>query len=245
MSAGEGQRRVAFQRRVAAYLVGGGQTPGATQRCLNPGFSERIGNSRRTRLFFYEDLKGEPLESRHAVITPYLFDGGALANPHLTIREEREPINGMRKLIIGTQPLEDGQLTFSSDAKAAFIGREPDSAAYFRPFPGCPSRIRGQAATGSGTKARQWETERTLFSSARATHVAAGEGQQRVVLQRRVAAYLVVGGQTPGATQRCLNPGFSERIENSRRTRSQVYVAACCPANDTPNHSTYLRSVVA
>ena len=25
-----------------------GQTPGATQRCLNLGFSERIGNSRRT-----------------------------------------------------------------------------------------------------------------------------------------------------------------------------------------------------
>ena len=48
VSAGEGQRRVAFQRRVAAYLVGGGQTPGATQRCLKPGCSERIGNSRRT-----------------------------------------------------------------------------------------------------------------------------------------------------------------------------------------------------
>ena len=72
--------------------------------------------------------------------------------------------------------------------------------------------------TGSWTKARQWETERTLFSSARATHVAAGEGQQRVVLQRRVAAYLVVGGQTPGATQRCLKPGCSESIGNSRRT---------------------------
>src|SRR5712692_8438341 len=26
-----------------------GQTSGATQRCLNPGFSERIGKSRRTR----------------------------------------------------------------------------------------------------------------------------------------------------------------------------------------------------
>ena len=34
---------------------------------------------------------------------------------------------------------------------------------------GCPSRIRCQAATGSWTKSRQWETERTLFSSARAT----------------------------------------------------------------------------
>ena len=27
-----------------------GQTSGATQRCLNPGFSEKIGNSRRTGL---------------------------------------------------------------------------------------------------------------------------------------------------------------------------------------------------
>ena len=33
----------------------------------------------------------------------------------------------------------------------------------------CPSRIRRQAATGSWTRSRQWETQRTLFSSARAT----------------------------------------------------------------------------
>ena len=33
----------------------------------------------------------------------------------------------------------------------------------------CPSRIRCQTATGSWTKSRQWETQRTLFSSARAT----------------------------------------------------------------------------
>ena len=32
----------------------------------------------------------------------------------------------------------------------------------------CPSRIRSQAATGSWTS-RQWETQGTLFSSARAT----------------------------------------------------------------------------
>ena len=38
------------------------------------------------------------------------------------------------------------------------------------PFLGtCPSRIRCQAATGSWTKSRQWETQRTLFSSARVT----------------------------------------------------------------------------
>ena len=39
---------VALQRRVAAYLVVVGPDARPTQRCLNPGFSERIGNSRRT-----------------------------------------------------------------------------------------------------------------------------------------------------------------------------------------------------
>ena len=96
------------------------------------------------RLFTYEDLNGEPLESRHAVITPYLFDGGALANPHLVVREESQPINGMEKLITGTQPLEDGHLTFSADERAAFIEREPEAASYFRLFPGAREFIRGR-----------------------------------------------------------------------------------------------------
>ena len=40
------------------------------------------------RLFTYEDINGEPLEGIHAVITPYLFDGASLANPHLVVGEE-------------------------------------------------------------------------------------------------------------------------------------------------------------
>ena len=35
-------------RALDADRVGGARRPGATQRCLNPGCSERIGNSRRT-----------------------------------------------------------------------------------------------------------------------------------------------------------------------------------------------------
>ena len=98
---------------------------------------------RDRRLFSYEDLSGEPLEGNHAVITPYLFDGGALGDPHLVVREESKPINGMGRLITGTQPLEDGHLTFSADAKATFLEREPDAAPYFRPFPGAREFIRG------------------------------------------------------------------------------------------------------
>ena len=40
------------------------------------------------RLFSYPDINGEPEETLHATLSPYLFDAGGLADPHLTVREE-------------------------------------------------------------------------------------------------------------------------------------------------------------
>ena len=108
------------------------------------GINRRKNERTDKRLFSYPDINGQPEESRHAALSPYLFDAGGLANPHLTVREESGPINGMGKLITGTQPLEDGNLTFSTDSKAAFIESEPDAAPYFRPFPGSREFIRGE-----------------------------------------------------------------------------------------------------
>ena len=93
-------------------------------------------------LFSYPDINGEPEETLHAALSPYLFGAGGLANPHLTVCEESRPINGMRKLITGTQPLEDGNLTFTTDLKSAFLECEPAAAPYFRPFPGAREFIR-------------------------------------------------------------------------------------------------------
>ena len=59
------------------------------------------------------------------------------------MREESAPINGMSRLITGTQPLEDGNLTFSNKEKAAFLEDEPGAGPYFRPFPGAREFIRG------------------------------------------------------------------------------------------------------
>ena len=98
----------------------------------------------RKRLFSYPDINGDPVETRHAVLSPYLFDGGGLADPHLTVREESFPINGMKKLITGTQPLEKGNLTFSNAAKSSFLAREPKAEPYFRPFPGAREFIQGR-----------------------------------------------------------------------------------------------------
>ena len=98
---------------------------------------------RDRRLFAYEDLNGEPLESRHAVITPYLFDGGALANPHLVVREEGRPINGLMQLVTGSQPIDDGLYIFDAEERLAFLDTEPDAAPFLRPFVGAREYLQG------------------------------------------------------------------------------------------------------
>ena len=62
------------------------------------------------RLFSYPDINDEPEESRHAALSPYLFDAGGLSNAHLTVRGESKPINGMRKLhcVMVRKPIDGG-----------------------------------------------------------------------------------------------------------------------------------------
>ena len=98
---------------------------------------------RDRRLFAYEDLNGEPLESRHAVITPYLFDGGALANPHLVVREESRPINAMPRLKTGVQMIDNGILTFTHEEYRDFLADEPRSLTFFRKYIGGDEYING------------------------------------------------------------------------------------------------------
>ena len=95
------------------------------------------------RLFAYDDRKGEPLESRHAVITPYLFDGGALADPHLVVRKESRPINGMPRLKTGVQMIDNGILTFTNNEHDDFVASEPGSQEFFRKYIGGDEYING------------------------------------------------------------------------------------------------------
>ena len=88
------------------------------------------------RLFSYPDINGESEETRHTALSPYLFSAGRLANPQLTVREESRPINGMRKLITGSKPIDKGHYIFKSEERAEFLAAEPDAAPYLRPFVG-------------------------------------------------------------------------------------------------------------
>ena len=95
------------------------------------------------RLFAYEDINGEPLEGIHAVITPYLFDGASLANPHLVVHEEGSPVNGLRQLITGSKPIDDGHYIFKAEERSVFLEVEPEAATLLRPFVGAREYLQG------------------------------------------------------------------------------------------------------
>ena len=97
----------------------------------------------RKRLFSYDSKVDEPLESSHAAISPYLFDGSGLANPHMVVREEARPINGFGRLITGSKPIDNGNYIFNMEQRSAFLDVEPKAQEYLQPFVGAREYLQG------------------------------------------------------------------------------------------------------
>ena len=107
------------------------------------GLDRRDAARPEKRLFSYPDINGDSEESRHALLSPYLFDAGRLANAHLSVREESRPINGMARLIIGSKPIDNGHYIFDAEKRAEFLESEPNAAPFFRPYVGAREYLRG------------------------------------------------------------------------------------------------------
>ena len=161
---------------------------------------------RNRRLFAYEDVNGEPLEGRHTVITPYLFDGEALANPHVVVREESRPINGMPRLKTGVQMIDNGILTFTHSEHDDFVAGEPGAQEFFRQYIGGDEYINGfhrwilYLADASPSDLRHLprvreriqEVRKYRASSRRASTVAMAEYPTRVGVDDRLSAPFLV-----------------------------------------------------
>ena len=107
------------------------------------GLDRREEARAEKRLFSYPDINGEPEESLHAALSPYLFDAGGLSDPHLVVREESAPTNGMCRLLTGSQPIDGGHYIFDAIERSAFLDAEPDAAPWLRPFIGAREYLQG------------------------------------------------------------------------------------------------------
>ena len=108
------------------------------------GLDQREGARADRRLFSYQDINGEPEETRHAVLSPYLFDAASLSDPHLVVAEESAPINGMARLIIGSKPIDDGNYIFDAKQREELMVAEPEAPPYLRPFVGAREYLQGK-----------------------------------------------------------------------------------------------------
>ena len=107
------------------------------------GLTRRHDEPAEKRLFSYPDIKGEPEESRHAALSPYLFDASRLADRHLVVREVSKPLSEAPKVVIGSKPIDGGYFIMTGAERGAFIAAEPGAAPYIRPYVGSEEYING------------------------------------------------------------------------------------------------------
>lgn len=109
------------------------------------GLTRREQEQPEKRLFSYSDIGGDPTESRHSALSPYLFDAGSIINRHLVVEERSRPFSNAPQLVIGSKPIDDSQYVFSDEERAEFLIQEPEAKKYFRPFVGSVEFINGRA----------------------------------------------------------------------------------------------------
>ncbi|API58803.1 SAM-dependent methyltransferase [Tardibacter chloracetimidivorans] len=107
------------------------------------GLAHRDHEPAEKRLFSYPDIKGDPVESRHAALTAYLFDARGVANRHLVVVESTRPLSTRPVISFGNMPNDDGNLILSPSERADLLDAYPQMAPYVRPLYGAKDFIDG------------------------------------------------------------------------------------------------------
>ena len=125
---------IAFAHRTFAWIS---DARGSAQvHCVIVGLVKRSDEPKEKRLFSYSEIDGDPIESLHSALSPYLFDASHLRDRHLVIREESKSLSGAPAMVIGSKPIDGGYLIFNDEEKAEFLSREPGARRFMRPFIG-------------------------------------------------------------------------------------------------------------
>ena len=88
------------------------------------------------RLFSYENIKGDPIESHHTGLTAYLIDASNLKNRHLVVQDTKKSTMGSPPMMRGNQPTDGGNYIFDTEEKAKFLALEANAEKLLRPFVG-------------------------------------------------------------------------------------------------------------
>lgn len=107
------------------------------------GLTKRENEPKEKRLFSYDDIKGDPVESHHVSLSPYLFDASMLTNRHIVVESLFSSICNAPDLIIGSKPIDGGHFIFEEAGRKELLDRNPLAKQFLRPFVGAEEYING------------------------------------------------------------------------------------------------------
>jgi hypothetical protein len=132
---------IAFAHRTFQWLSDA--KGGAHVHCVIVGLTRRDDEVKEKRLFSYDDIAGDPVESRHSALSPYLVDAGGLTTRYLVVRESRTSLCMAKTMRMGSKIVDDGHYIFDDDEKSEFLSKEPNAYPLFHPLVGSDEFING------------------------------------------------------------------------------------------------------
>ncbi|MCF6328131.1 MAG: hypothetical protein L3J21_12735 [Devosiaceae bacterium] len=100
------------------------------------GLTRRDMEPEQKRLFEYENIKGEPEETRHKALTAYLFGVSEEVNRHRVVKDAPLPISKRPKMELGVKMVDNGHYTFLPEQKIEFLASEPQAKSLFYKYIG-------------------------------------------------------------------------------------------------------------
>jgi hypothetical protein len=107
------------------------------------GLTKREDETRDKRLFSYDNINSDPVESRHPALSPYLFDASGLMNRHLVVCRARATPGNVPAIRVGSKPVDGGYFIFDRAERKDFLASEPRAKTLLRPFVGSDELING------------------------------------------------------------------------------------------------------
>lgn len=112
--------------------------------CVIIGLTRRDDELKEKRLFSYDDISGDAVETRHGALSPYLVSADVVSSKYVVIRDTKNQISQKTPMRMGSKIVDGGNLIFSQAARDEFITLEPLAEPYLRPLVGSEEYINGR-----------------------------------------------------------------------------------------------------
>ena len=133
---------IVFGHQTFAWITD--STKKANVHVVIVGFCARKSAPINKRLYSYADYKSNPVPEAMGAISPYLINGDRLNNHRAVVSSSRKPRNDLKRLRIGSKPVDGGYFVLNEYEMTALVRRSPGLKQFIRPYVGGEEFLAGE-----------------------------------------------------------------------------------------------------